>query len=95
MIRHAGLRPAASIITLTIPMIEFSFGTLLMTAVGRSPLLSAGFIAAVIAAVLLPAIAMPADPEKCPAMPCAAKPLTQNKFDYFFHSPPEGETGQG
>jgi len=52
LIRHAG-RPAVAIRLLAIPMIEPAFRTLLMTAVGITPLLAARFLAATRAAVTL------------------------------------------
>jgi len=89
LIRHAGLRPASPIVALTISVIEFSLGTLLMAQVGRTPLLVACLAATAIAAVLLAAVTMPANPEHSTAMFGPAKSLTQNNFNSCFHSRPK------
>lgn len=89
LIRHAGLRPPAPIVALTISVIEFSLGTLLMAQVCRAPLLVARLDATAIAAVLMAAVTMPANPEYSTAMFCPAKSLTQNNFNCCFHPRPK------
>jgi hypothetical protein len=83
LIRHAGLRPAAAIGALPVPVVEFPFGALLMAEVCRTPLLAPCLASAAFTAVLMSTVTMPADPEHSTAM--AAKLLTQNNFDFFSH----------
>ena len=82
MIRHARLRltKAAPVLPLTITMIEPSFGALLVAAVGAPPLLAAGLLAALVAAVAMSAIAVRADEENRVAVLTKANPLPQNRF---------------
>jgi hypothetical protein len=61
-------------------MIELPFGALLVAAVGAPPLLAAGLLAALVAAVAVPAIAMRADEENRVAALTKANPLPQNRF---------------
>ena len=61
-------------------MIELPFGTLLVAAVGATPLLATGLLAALIAAVAVSAIAVRADEENRVAALTKAKPLPQNCF---------------
>jgi len=60
LIRHAGFQ-AAAVGALAVPMIEASFGTVLVTAVGFAALQSAGFFPATGAAITLAAITMTAE----------------------------------
>ena len=61
-------------------MIELPFGALLVAAVGAPPLLAAGLLAALVAAVAVPAIAMRADEENRVAALTKANSLPQNRF---------------
>jgi hypothetical protein len=85
LIRHAGSCQPLPISPLTIPMIQSSFRTLLMTAVGSSPLLSPGFGAAALAAIPMSSVAATADQKESPASFCVAKPLKKNNFGSVCH----------
>jgi hypothetical protein len=61
-------------------MIELPFGALLVAAVGAPPLLAAGLLAALVAAVAVSAITMRADEENRVAALTKANPLPQNRF---------------
>jgi hypothetical protein len=62
-------------------MVELPFGTLLVTAVGASPLLAAGLLAALVAAVAVSAVAQCAQMKKIAWQPLTqASPLPQNRF---------------
>ena len=80
MIHHAGLRVAPAPCTHAVAMIQSSFGTLPMTAIGGFALKAAPKRAAGLAAVLLPAITAPADREKESAGGSTAKPKPENDF---------------
>ena len=71
---------AAAVFPLAIAMIELPFGALLVAAIGPPPLLAAGLLAALVAAVAVPAIAMRADEENRVAALTKANPLPQNRF---------------
>jgi len=70
-------------------MVESSFDALLMTQVCGATLLAASLGAAVVAAILMPTIAVAADPERNTAVLSPAKPLTQNNFARVCHSRPK------
>ena len=89
MIRHAGSVPPLPVGSLTVSMIEPSFDTLLMTEVCSASLLAAPFDAAEIAAILLSAITMSAEPKDNAAILSPTKPLTQNEFACMLHSRPK------
>jgi hypothetical protein len=74
------LTKAATVFPLSVTMIELPFGTLLVAAVGASPLLPAGLLAALVAAVAVSAIAVRADEENRVAALTKADPLPQNRF---------------
>lgn len=82
MIRHRPLRltKAAAVLPLTIAMIELPFGALLVALIGAPPLLAAGLVAALFAAVAMSAIAVRADEENRVAALTKANPLPQNRF---------------
>ena len=61
-------------------MIEPAFGALLLAAVGASPLLATGLLAALIAAVAVSAIAVRTDEENRVTALTKANPLPQNRF---------------
>jgi hypothetical protein len=71
---------AAAVLPLTVAMIELPFGALLVATVGASPLLTAGLLATLVAAVAVSAIAMRADEENRVAALTKANPLPQNRF---------------
>jgi hypothetical protein len=76
LIRHAGISSASAILALTVPMIELSLETLLMAAVGETPLLSISLLAAQWAAVALSPVAVTTDPKHFAASAASAKALT-------------------
>jgi hypothetical protein len=71
---------AAPVLSLTVAMIELPFGALLVAAVGATPLLAAGLLTALVAAVAVSAITMRADEENRVAALTQASPLPQNRF---------------
>jgi hypothetical protein len=77
LIRHAALL-AFTVGSLSIAMVQFAFGTLLVTPVGFSMLPAAGFLPAMITAVTLSAIAASADKEDCSAIPTEPLPKDNN-----------------
>jgi len=68
--------PASAILALTVPVIESSFGALLVAAIGAAPLLPISLLAAQRAAVALSPVAVAADPKHFAACAEAAKALT-------------------
>ena len=70
----------AAVISLTITMIELSFGALLVASIGAPPLLAAGLLAALVATVAVSAITVRADEENRVAALTEASPLPQNRF---------------
>jgi hypothetical protein len=82
LIRHArmDLPAAAAVIALTVAMIETSFGTLLMAAVGAPSLVGAGMLTASGAAISLSAIAVRANIEHRVTGGTEANSLPQHRF---------------
>jgi len=82
LIRHGRLflTKAAAVLSLTIAMIELSFGALLVASIGAPSLLASGLPAALFAAVAMSAIAVRADEENRVAALTKASPLPQNRF---------------
>jgi hypothetical protein len=82
LIRHGRLTltQAASVRLLAIAMIELPFGALLVASVGAPPLLLAGLLAALVAAVAVSAVTVRADEENRVAALTKANPLPQNRF---------------
>jgi hypothetical protein len=76
LIRHASIGSAPAILALTVPMIEPSFGALLVATVGEAPLLPIGLLATQRAAVALSTVAVAADPKQPAASAAAANALT-------------------
>src|SRR6266853_1229643 len=76
LIRHAGIGSASAILALTVPVIESSFGALLVAAIGAAPLLPISLLAAQRAAVALSPVAVAADPKHFAASAVPAKALT-------------------
>jgi len=74
LIRHAGIGSASAILALTVPVMESSFGALLVAAVGEASLLPISLLAAQRAAVALSSVAVAANPKHSAAS--AAKTLT-------------------
>jgi len=73
---------------LAIAMIELSFGASLVPVVGAAALPAPGFNATGFAAVTLPAIAVPADPENCVASDSRANPLPKDHLAMKIHVRP-------
>jgi hypothetical protein len=76
LIRHAGSDPASAIVALTVPVIESSFGALLVAAIGTAPLLPISLLATQRATVALSTVAVAADPKHFAASAASAKALT-------------------
>jgi len=73
---------------LAVAMIELSFGASLVPVVGAAALPAPGFNATGFAAVTLPAIAVPADPENCVASDSRANPLPKDHLAMKIHVRP-------
>jgi hypothetical protein len=76
-------------------MIEPSFGASLVAVVGAASLPAPGFSAAVVAAVTLSPIAVPADPEDCMAPDRRTNALTKNHLAMPIHVRPEAGLDNG
>ena len=81
------MRAAFSVLPLPVAMIEPSFGTLLMPAIGAAPLAPAGLIAAGAAAIALSAITVRAEEEQGAAFLAETNPQPQNHFSLSPHAP--------
>ena len=99
LIRHArlGLPAAATVIALTIAMIEPSFGALLVAAVGAPPLVEAGLLTALGVAVALSAIAVRTDPKRRLASLAATNSRPEHHFSMNRHTstPADFDNGNG
>ena len=73
---------------MAVAMIELSFGASLVPVVGAAALPAPGFNATGFAAVTLPAIAVPADPENCVASDSRANPLPKDHLAMKIHVRP-------
>ena len=93
MIRHANLKLPLPVGALTVAMVQPSFTTLLMTAIGRPVLLPSCFLAAPIRTVPLPPVTAAANPKQHTASFRAAVPLPQYPAIGFVHLP-RRRTGQ-
>jgi hypothetical protein len=91
LIRHASLLLAPPVGSLTIPVIETAFETLLVAAVGLAALLAAGFLAATRAAITLSAITMMAEIKNAVAGRKMTNPLSKNSLTGSGHRSPEAE----
>ena len=74
------MRLPPAIFPLAVPMIEASFQTPLVPAIGTAPLPQPGLIAAGQAAIALPAITVGTEEENGAASTAQANPLPQNHF---------------
>jgi hypothetical protein len=87
LIRHArfdrSLAAALAISTLPVAMIESPLGTLLVPAIGSSPLIEPGLLAAGQAAIALPVITVGAEKEYRAA--CAAEASSQPENHFAAH----------
>ena len=95
LIHNGNCRQPLSIGFLAVPLIKPSFRSLPVTKVCSSTLLPARFVAAMVAAILLAAIAATADPKYRTAPLPPAKPLTENIFSRVSHSHPKARLDNG
>jgi len=72
--------PTLPVLPLPVPMIEPSFRTPLMPAIGAAPLLEPGLIAARAAAIALAAITAGTEEKERAAFATQTKPLPENHF---------------
>src|SRR5437667_10380911 len=94
LIRHAGIGSASAILALTVPVIESSFGALLVAAIGAAPLLPISLLAAQRAAVALSPVAVAADPKTLCRKRCLGKSADVKRVRSRPPSAPAGGTGQ-
>ena len=82
MIRHAilFLTASAPIIPLVVVMVEPPARTLLVPFIGIPPLLTPGLLAALDAAITVPAIAVRADEEDSVALATTTNSMKENRF---------------
>jgi len=85
LIRHAVPKPAATIGTLPIAMIQPPLHALLMPPIGGAMLPTTGLTATLRAAITLAAIAALADPKHRPAIGVMAKPKPESNFPMNRH----------
>ena len=83
------------VLPLPVAMVEPSFRTLLMSAIGSAPLPLPRLITASEAAVALSAIAMRTEKEHCEAVVEQANPLPENCFPMRHHASPQGVLDNG
>jgi hypothetical protein len=86
LIRHAVLGSALPVRALAVAMIEPAFRALLMPQIGGSPLPAPGSLPTGAAAIAVPAVAMRADEEQCPAFAAETNLLTENRFAMSRHA---------
>jgi hypothetical protein len=95
LIRHARPAPALAVLPLTIPVVEPTFQTLLIAAVGRPVLPAPGFGAAHRATIALSAIATCTNPEHHLASLAATNALPENHFSMNRHPPTQADFDNG
>lgn len=79
LIRHAGrLRLPVPVLALPVSMVQPPFRTPLVAAVGAAPLIDSRRATAIVTAIALPAVAVPADPKH--RLTATAEPLPENRF---------------
>ena len=74
-----------AVFALPVAMIELAFRASLVAVVGAATLPALGFNATVLAAVTLPAVAVPADPENCVASDRRTNALTKDHLAMPIH----------
>jgi hypothetical protein len=89
MIRHRRLRPALAVFPLAVAMIESSFQTSLVAAVGPPALAKPCLPPACQAAIALSTIAARTEKEGCAAIAGQANPKPQNHFARNRHASPQ------
>jgi hypothetical protein len=87
LIRHAGLNPASSILALAVAMIQSSFGTGLVSVIGRTALPPPRRCAASHTAIALPAVTVRTNEEQHVAGAAQTKPRPQNRLAMYSHVP--------
>ena len=95
LIRHARPASALAVLLLPIPVVEPTFETLLIPAVGRPVLPAPGCGAARRAAIALSAIAMGTNPEHRLTSLAAANALPENHFSMNRHPPTQADFDNG
>jgi hypothetical protein len=95
MIRHARPAPTLAVLLLPVPVVEPTFQTLLIAAVGSPVLPAPGFGAARRAAIALSAIAMCTNPEHRLASLAAANALPENHLSMNRHPPTQADFDNG
>ena len=80
MIRHGSLAESLPVGSLTMPMSPPACFRLLVSMVGRAPLLPTRLLPTCFATVALPSVALPAEPEQSSTGGGAAPPLEENGF---------------
>jgi hypothetical protein len=87
LIRHAGLRTTLSILALPVSMIQSSFRTRLVSAVGCPALPPPRRCAASHAAIALPAVTVRTNEEQHIAGAAQTEPRPQNRLAMYSHAP--------
>jgi hypothetical protein len=95
LIHNGKCGPTPAICSLPVALIQSSFPSLSMAEVCSSTLLSAGFGAATLTAILLAVIAAAADPEDRVTLLPAANSLTENIFSGMSHLHPKARLDNG
>lgn len=85
LIHNGNRSPSLSIGFLAVPLVKPPFESLSVTKVCSAPLFPASFLAAAIAAVLMPPVTAAANPKYRSALMPSANPLTQNIFSSVSH----------
>ena len=88
MIRHAGLKLAVAVVLLTIAVVGFTIGSLLVFAIRFTALLPAGFLAATITAIAVATITATADVENRPTATGHTESLAKDNIDVPSEVPP-------
>ena len=81
MIRHAGLSAALTVVPLTIAVVGFAIGSLLVFAIRFTALPLAGFLAATITAIVVATITATADVENRPTATGYTESLAKDNVD--------------
>jgi hypothetical protein len=86
LIRHARLRAALTILSLSVAVIESPFRALLMSAVGVPPLMEPSLVPATEAAIALTPITVGTEKKDGVTLAAAANPSPQNRFAVNRHA---------
>ena len=88
MIRHAGWSPALTVVPLTIAVVGFAIGSLLVFAIRFTALPLAGFLAATITAIAVATSTATADVENGPTVTGHTESLAKDNVDVSSEMPP-------